>query len=215
MIDYEKLERIASELEKRLTGETETLADKIDERNEEEKEKADVPEKCLEASDEAPAADAEPVKKDAKRLASLRRLVKMARDIKANARLTSEQKKMALAKLREAANALSVSRSDLNKNLNGDVVKVMKTVSGINELVQSQRANHKSFRETLDEMKEWGAENGMKISFPENLLGKPLGTIDTAQLLELGPRIASMLREYASAKKDMKPKAEEPPADEQ
>lgn len=209
MKEYNEIERIAAELEAKLNvlaGEHSTdeeyIQDGIDDQVEKEKENAkNLPEPSLPAcakskDDEGGVVEEKTVLKcggNEEKMANLRRL---AHEVRISSKMTDSEKSIAFAKIHKVAKGISIRKNDLTKMLSTDVTKIMKSISGINSLVQDERREKHTLRQAVSEMKKWGRENGVDIAFPENLLGRSLGSFSTSDILELGPRIATMLQEY-------------------
>lgn len=196
MIDLNRLEKIASELEEKLNVNEESLQNKIEERTKEEKEKNEVPEPSVQASTE----EDKKVENTA-RIAHLKRLIKLAKAVKNSNKLNAEEKEQALNSIKASAE-LKIKRTDLNKMLTNDVTKIMKTTTKLNELTKEEKGV--TLREALKEMEKWGKENDVKVDFPQNILSKQIGSCSAEWLIKLGPMIATLLQKYEL----MKEKAE-------
>lgn len=221
-MDYRQIEKIASDLEKRLNamftgddGGEETkgvieeggdeIQDSIENDIEQEKKKNNLPEPSLPAcaqkhDDDGGVVEEKTVLKCAEddgRIAELRRL---AHEVRISSEMTADEKRAAFVKIHRVAKGISVRKNDLTKTLGTDVTKIMKSISSINNLVQDERKEKHTLRAAVNEMRKWGDENGIDIDFPENLLGRSLGSFSTSDIIELGPRIATMLQEYKTMK---------------
>lgn len=212
MVDLNRLEKIASELEEKLNVNEESLQNKIEERTEEEKEKIEVPEPSIQASEEekekneAPASSVQASEEDKKventaRIAHLKRLIKLAKVVKKSKKLNAEEKEQALNSIKASAE-LKIKRTDLNKMLTNDVTKIMKTTTKLNNLTKEEKGV--TLREALKEMEKWGKENDVKVDFPQSILSKQVGSCSAEWLIKLGPMIATLLQKYEL----MKEKAE-------
>lgn len=227
MIDLNRLEKIASELEEKLNVNEESLQNKIEERTEEEKEKIEVPEPSIQASEEekekneapepsiqdseeekneASASSIQASEEDKKventaRIAHLKRLIKLAKVVKKSKKLNAEEKEKALNSIKVSAE-LKIKRTDLNKMLTNDVTKIMKTTTKLNNLTKEEKGI--TLREALKEMEKWGKENDVKVDFPQSILSKQVGSCSAEWLIKLGPMIATLLQKYEL----MKEKAE-------
>lgn len=213
MIDLNRLDKIASELEEKLNVNEESLQNKIEERTEEEKEKTEVPEPSIQASEEekekteAPASSVQASEEEDKkventaRIAHLKRLIKLAKVVKKSKKLNAEEKEKALNSIKVSAE-LKIKRTDLNKMLTNDVTKIMKTTTKLNELTKEEKGI--TLREALKEMEKWGKENKVKVDFPQSILSKQIGSCSAEWLIKLGPMIATLLQKYEV----MKEKAE-------
>ena len=122
MINYRKIERIATELEQRLgCGDAACL----NERTGKEQEEVNAPAPCVEACGMTAS----------EREAGLRRLIKMARTVKANKKLTSRQKKAALDKIRRVATSFTLNKSMLDRAPQSDALRSMNTLQKVNNLL--------------------------------------------------------------------------------
>lgn len=257
MIDYQKFEKIAAELEEKLqiTDEEEkTIQEKIEERTEEEKEVVDVPVPSVEACDECNKE--EPVVEESKNasevapgvedkigdetdggdpsvsklvksdvevstakevyptnsqyVAKLHHFIKLAKAVKKSKKMTAEEKKESLKKIDEANKKakqdLNIKKNDLNKIVNSDVVKIMKSSNKYNDI--SQNKGGVTLNQAIKEMKKWGKDNGVDVEFPSEILNKTIGSCNASWLIKLGPMIASMLQKYNTLKNEAA-KAEE------
>ena len=256
MINYQKLEKIAMELEAKLGIQAEEdLQQEIEERTEEEKETVDVPvpsvEACDECNDEKPvveenktASEKEPgiedeigdetdggdpsvsklVKSDvdvstdkevfptnSKYVAKLNHFIKLAKAVKKSKKMTAEEKKESLKKIEEAnkkaKNSLNIKKNDLNKLVNSDVVKIMKSSNKFNDI--SQNKGGITLNQAIKEMKKWGKDNNIEVEFPTEILNKTIGSCNASWLIKLGPMIATMLQKYNSLKTEAEKKIKE------
>lgn len=233
MINYRKIERIASQLEKQLG-----IKNEIDERTEVEKEEISTPTPSVEASDlnvnieefnfdgdldfelendedddindEIDEVDEEINKIEEKelkasRIAKIQRLIKLAKAVKKSNKLSAEEKKEALKEIEKASkkNAnknLKIKKDDLNKLLSGDVSRIMKQTTKLNDTIKDNRRI--TLNQAIKEMKKWGRENNVSVDFPENILNKTVGSCDASWLIKLGPMIANLLNKYEELKND-------------
>ena len=124
--------------------------------------------------------------------------------------MTAEEKKESLKKIDEANKKakqdLNIKKNDLNKIVNSDVVKIMKSSNKYNDI--SQNKGGVTLNQAIKEMKKWGKDNGVDVEFPSEILNKTIGSCNASWLIKLGPMIASMLQKYNTLKNEAA-KAEE------
>lgn len=183
MINYRKIERIAAELEQRLgCGDAACL----DERTSQEQEEVNAPKPCVEACGMTAS----------EREAGLRRLIKMAKSVKVNKKLTGRQKQAALDKIRRVATSFTINKSVLDRPVQTDALRSMNTQNKVNGLL-NEIGKTKTVNEVVEEVKA----SGMNVNIMRSLLSKPLGNIPCQEVIKLGPALARILREYENMKK--------------
>ena len=141
-MDYKKIMRIATELEKQV--EEESFVDQLDERTEDEKDVVDAPEPSLEAGEFDEDVNIEGC--DDKRIASLKKLIHLARRVK-NSSMTASEKRIAMQKISQARSAAMNDEDNLDdksvvinkqllsqQNTGNNRKKVMEIFQNINKL---------------------------------------------------------------------------------
>lgn len=187
MINYRKIERIATELENRLgIGYEEDGTCGID--NGEMAVNPPTPSvaaSCMTASEKEEG---------------LRRLIRMAKSVKANRNLTSRQKIAALDKIRKVATEnFSVTKSVL-KNQPVDPRTVQKDMKNaplnslLNEIGRSTTVN-----EVVNECNEIG----MNVKIAPNLLSRPIGSLSCQEVIKFAPVLTKILNEYKDVQDDI------------
>ena len=175
-MDHKAIYRLATELEKELTEEEiqeKPEVNELDERIEDEKQEVKVPETPLSASITA----------------NYHKLIKMAKQVK-ESKMDAETKKAYLAKIKQASEKLAITRMDLKKNISGDPASMMKKIQQVNKLTRDD-SSLKPIRELISEIGQ---------NFPMSLLNKPLGSCSSAEIIKLGPMLASLISQYEKSK---------------
>jgi hypothetical protein len=162
-------------------------------------------------SDVDVSTDKEVFPTKSKYVAKLNHFIKLAKAVKKSKKMTAEEKKESLKKIEEAnkkaKNSLNIKKNDLNKLVNSDVVKIMKSSNKFNDI--SQNKGGITLNQAIKEMKKWGKDNNIEVEFPAEVLNKTIGSCNASWLIKLGPMIATMLQKYNALKMEAEKKNKE------
>lgn len=227
MIDYEKIEKIAAALESRLgitAGDNgngvdmdEILPPAAEASEEEEfnKECADFEEQLDMMEQPACECTGQPgctcpecaKEQTASRMASLKRLIRLARSVKADRNLTAFQKRQALKKIEAAGKsitALNLNQATLNRKLTTTSVQSVKTgLTKLNDAMDMAKNEHITVKDLIKMIKDYNKEHKSdEIDLgqtQQSLFTKPINNLNASAVVALGVFIGTLLKQYKAA----------------
>lgn len=143
----------------------------------------------------------------ASRMASLKRLIKLARSVKANDSLTAAQKQQALKKIEAAGKsitALNLNQATLNRKLTTTSVQSVKTgLTKLNDAMEMAKNEHITVKDLIKMIKDYNKDHKSDEidlgQIQQSLFTKPINNLNASTVVALGVFIGTLLKQYKAA----------------
>ena len=143
----------------------------------------------------------------ASRMASLKRLIRLARSVKANDSLTAAQKQQALKKIEAAGKsitALNLNQATLNRKLTSTSVQSVKTgLTKLNDAMDMAKNENITVKDLIKMIKDYNKEHKSdEIDLgqtQQSLFTKSINNLNASAVVALGVFIGTLLKQYKAA----------------